>query len=100
MKRFIAAVVVLALSACATVPNAAPSIQNACAVDTGLRPVVSALLATPGVAQPEDVAIVAAVRAIIDPICANPDGMAQSDAIAAVTNTTFQIIAVSAKLQQ
>lgn len=102
MKRIIAVSAILAMSACATVPNdqTVMVIQNSCAVDAGLRPVVTVLLATPGVAQPEDVAAITAARAVIDPICANPSGPVQANAIAALTGATAQIVAITAKLQK
>jgi len=102
MKRLFVAVAVLALSACATAPTdqQVAAIQNACAVDAGLRPVVTILLATPGLAQPEDVAAVVAARAVIDPICANPAGPVQANALAALTGATTQLVVIAAKLQQ
>lgn len=99
MKRIFAAAATLALSACATVPGGqqASAIQSACAVDAGLRPVVTILLATPGAIQPEDAAIVVAARAVIDPICANPSAPLEANALVALTTATAQIAAITAK---
>ena len=78
MKRFalfvLAAFAAFFFSACTTVPtsNEVALIQNACNVDATLRPTVTALLAVPGLATPEEVLIVNTARSAIDPICANP----------------------------
>jgi len=75
------------------------AIQNACAVDAGVRPVVTVLLATPGLATPDEVAAVAAARAVIDPVCSNPAGSVQANAIAAVTGASAQIVGIVTQLQ-
>jgi len=114
MKRFftvlfvaiLCAVGLAALPACSTNPAATPNatqvtqIQNACAFDAGLRPTVSALLAIPGLARPQEIAAVAAARAVIDPICANPGGSVQANTIAAVTGATAQVLTIATQLQQ
>ena len=92
------------LTACVS-PQAAPNanqvaaIQNACAVDAGLRPTITVLLAVPGLAKVEEVEAVTAARAIIDPVCANPSGTVQANAIAAVTGASAQIIGIVTQLQ-
>ena len=93
------------ISACTSTPmtpdaNQVAAIQNACAVDAGLRPTVTLLLAVPGLAKVEEVAVVTAARAIIDPVCANPANSVQANAIAAVTGASAQIIGVVTQLQQ
>lgn len=109
MKRFLlsialaaaSAVVLATLPACTTVPaaNQVQAIQNACAVDAGIRPTVTVLLAVPGLAKPEQIAAVAAARAVIDPICANPIGTPQANAAAALAGATGQILAIVTDLQ-
>lgn len=109
MKRFLlsiavaaaSAVVLATLPACATAPtdNQIQAIQNACAFDAGIRPTVTVLLAMPGLAKPEQIAVVAAARAVIDPICANPGGMPQANAAAALAGATGQVLSVLADLQ-
>jgi len=74
-------------------------IQNACAVDAGVRPTVTALLAIGGLATADETAAVTAARALIDPICANPSGSVQANALAVVTGATGQIVAIVTKLQ-
>jgi hypothetical protein len=87
---------------CASGPNATPSqaqvqqIENASAIDAGLRPSVTALLAIPGLATPQEVAAVIAARAVIDPICANPSGNLQANAIATVTSASATIVGIAA----
>jgi hypothetical protein len=91
-----------ALIGCATgSPDAAQvqQIQNACAVDAGLRPTVTVLLAIPGLAKVEEVAAVTAARAVIDPICANPAGNVQANSIAALTNASAQVVGIVTQLQ-
>ena len=108
MKRsifgFASICVAALLCACAT-PGAAPNaaqvadIQTACAVDAGLRPTVTGLLAIPGLATVDEVAAVTAARAVIDPICANPGGTVQANAIAAVTSASAQVLGIVTQLQ-
>ena len=101
---FVLAAIVVGLTACASpagAPDAAQAqqIQMACAVDAGLRPTVTALMAIPGLVQPaENVAIVAA-RAVIDPICANPAGNIQANAISVLVNANAQLVGIVAQVQ-
>ena len=55
----------LMLSGCASAPGVdqVAQIQAACAVDAGLRPTVTVLLAVPGLANVQDVAAITAARA-------------------------------------
>ena len=100
----IAAAACLMLAACST-PGAAPNaaqvseIQTACAVDAGLRPTITGLLAIPNLATLDEVAAVTAARAVIDPICANPSGTVQAHAIAAVTSASAQVLGIVTQLQ-
>ena len=109
MKRFFLTLALAALSfaglavlpACTTAPTAdqVAQIQTACAVDAGLRPTVTALLAIPGLATTQEVAAVTAARAVIDPICANPAGTPQANALAALTTASGQVVAIVTTLQ-
>ena len=108
MKRFaltaliaLAAASVALLPACTTAPTAdqVTQIQTACAVDAGVRPTVTALLAIPGLATAQEIAGVAAARAVIDPICANPAGTPQDNALAALTTASGQVVAIVTTLQ-
>lgn len=91
----------LMLSGCATAPGAAEvtQIQTACAVDAGLRPTVTVLLAVPGLANVQDVAAITAARAVIDPICANPGGTPQANAIAILAGASGQLVGIVTQLQ-
>jgi hypothetical protein len=116
MKRFLASVffacvAALAITACGTsgtapaALTAAPSadqvvaIQNACAIDAGIRPTVTALLTVPGLATVQEVAAVTAARAVIDPICANPSGSVQANTLAVLTGATGNVLAIVTQLQ-
>lgn len=98
-----AAAASLSLAGCAAsgAPDApqVQMIQNACAVDAGLRPTVTALLAVPGLATPDEVAAVVAARAVIDPVCANPAGSVQANAIAAVTGASATVLGIVTQMQ-
>ena len=98
-----AACSVLALAACSTTgtPEAGQvqQIQTACAVDAGIRPTVTALLAIPGLATVQEVAAVGAARAVIDPICANPGGSVQANAITILVSANAQLVGIVAQLQ-
>ena len=74
-------------------------IQNACAADAAIRPTVTVLLDVTGLATADEAAAVKAARAVIDPICANPSGSVQENALAAVTGASGQIVAIVTKLQ-
>lgn len=108
MKRFaltamiaLAAASVAVLPACTTAPTAdqVAQIQTACAVDAGVRPTVTALLAIPDLATAQEIAAVAAARAVVDPICANPAGTPQANALAALTAASGQVVAIVTTLQ-
>ena len=64
-----------------------------------MRPTVTALLAIPGLAKAEEIAAVTAARLAIDPVCANPSGNLQANALAAVTGASGQVVAIVAQLQ-
>lgn len=99
MKRTIAFCAIVALAACSTVPSGQQvfAIQNACAVDAGLRPAVNVLIATPGLVPADDVAALIAARAVIDPICSNPSGPFEANALAALTIATSEIVAITSR---
>jgi uncharacterized lipoprotein YajG len=101
MNRIIAIAVAMLFAGCATVPtaNQVVEIKMACSIDAGIRPTITALLAIPDLAKPEEVAVVGAARAIIDPICANPSGSLQEDALSAVAGATGQIVGIVTALQ-
>ncbi len=91
MKR-LSILAVIALAACTTTggqvaPNAqmVQQIQQACLVDAGVRPIVTALLAVPNLATVQEIAAVAAARQVIDPICANPSGSVQANTLTILT---------------
>jgi hypothetical protein len=88
----------LALMACTTPPtqNEVNAITNICLVDSGIRPLVTALEV---LATPEEVAGLTTARAVIDPICANPAGSVASNAVAVLTNNVANIQAILIKLQ-
>jgi hypothetical protein len=89
------------LLACATAPTATQvqAIQNACAVDVGMRPIVAEVLAVSGLAQPPEIAGLAAAHQVIDTICANPSASAQANAIASLTRASAQIIGIVTTLK-
>ena len=101
---FAIAAIVVALTACTT-PTGAPDaaavqqIQTACAVDAGLRPSVTALMVIPGLVQPAEDAAIVAARAVIDPICANPSGNIQANAISALVSANAQLVGIVAQIQ-
>ena len=104
MKYAIAIIATLVVYACAN-PGAKPSdiqvqqIENACAVDAGIRPTITAFMAIPGLVQPAEDAAIIAARAVIDPICANPAGNVQSNAISALTSASAQVVGIVAQIQ-
>ncbi len=97
-----AGVSLLTFAGCVTAPtaNQVAAITNACAIDTGIRPTITALLAIPGLATPAEIAAVTAARAVIDPICANPSATPQANALAALTGASAQVIAIVTTLQE
>lgn len=105
MKKFFAlfaACAALALVACAAgapEANEVQQIQAACAVDAGLRPTVTALMAVPGLVQPADDAAIVAARAVIDPICANPAGTPQANAISILVGANAQLVGIVTQIQ-
>lgn len=94
----LAAAMVMALGACAGLPNASQviAIESACAIDAGIRPTVSVLLT---LATPAEVATIDAARAVIDPVCANPGGSVQANTVAALTAASAQVLGVVTTLQ-
>lgn len=110
MKKIVSRVICTAcailLAACVTagMPGA-PSdqqvarIQAACATDAAIRPSVTVLLAIPGLATPEQAAGIAAARAVIDPICANPVAGLQGNSAAALAGAVGQVVAYVAQMQ-
>ena len=100
----IIAITSLMVAACSS-PGSPPTaaqvlqIQNACAIDAGIRPTVSLLLAVPNLASAQEVAAVTAARAVIDPICANPTATLQSDALTAFTVAATQVIGIETALE-
>ena len=70
--------IVFVLGACTTPPPAdiIAAIQNACVIDAGIRPTITAL---EPLATPFQVLIIKSARSVIDPICANPSGSVQAN---------------------
>ena len=100
----LAVLAVLVTPACSGIgaappPNVVTAIQDACNADAVARPIANLVLATPGLATPADLAVVAAARSVIDPICANPGGSPVGNAAAAVLSASGQISAVVAQIQ-
>lgn len=97
----IAAAVSAALCACTTPPTSGEvsAIQQACTLDALARPTVTALLALPGLATPEEVAAVDAARAVIGPVCANPGAPVSANAAQIVAQNVGQVQAVLVELQ-
>ena len=79
-------------------PTEVQLIKNACAADAVVRPTVSLLLDA-GLATPAESAAVTAARDLIDPICADPGGSVQANALAVVTNASGQVLAIVKQLQ-
>lgn len=96
MKALIAAFAAASLAACATAPpaNVVTAIQNACAIDAGLRPIVVELQMVPGLVQPPEALALTAARAVIDPICANPAASPEANTLTALTGASAQIVGV------
>lgn len=93
-----------ALGGCSTVGGTptdtqVAAIQNACNLDAAVRPTVTVLLEIPGLATVAEKAAIDGARTIIDPICANPSGSVQANALAALTGASGQIVAIVTKLQ-
>jgi hypothetical protein len=99
----IAAVAAVMVAACTTTgtptPQAVNAIQTACTADAALRPTVTALLAIPGLATPQEVTAVTAARAVIDPVCANPSAPVAANVQAALAASTGNIVAIVTELQ-
>lgn len=102
----VACAIGLALSACTSTGGPASltdqqvaRIQAACATDAAIRPSVTVLLTIPGLATPEQIAGIAAARAVIDPICANPAAGLQGNASAALAGAVGQVVAYMAQMQ-
>ena len=104
MKTMLLALAAATLTACVAQPSTPDAkqlaaIQGACAADAALRPTVTLLLAVPGLATPQEAAGVAAARAVIDPICANPSAGLAGNALAAVSGAAGQVVAFVADMQ-
>lgn len=96
----------MVMSACSTTgAPASPTDQQiaritaACATDAAIRPSVTVLLTIPGLATPEQIAGIAAARAVIDPICANPAAGLQGSSAAALAGAVGQVVAYVAQMQ-
>ena len=103
-KLLIAAMTALVLTACATTTEQTPEqarisrINRACALDAGIRPVVTVMMTDPDVSA-EDVATIVALRAVIDPVCANPSGNAGDNVATAFAAATSQMLTTVARIQ-
>jgi hypothetical protein len=86
---------------CATTPTASQvqAIENACAIDAGIRPIVTELLAVPGLATPAESLAVSTARNIIDPICANPSASPKANTLAALTGASMNIVNIVTALK-
>lgn len=97
MKRTLILIASVVLAACAASPDqpaGVAKVQAACAADAVIRPSVTALLATPGLATPEQALAVAGARAIIDPICADPSKPLADNGAQALANATGTVLAI------
>jgi len=96
LVALLAAILLIPLNGCSTTPtqNEIAAITNACAIDSGIRPIVTELLAVPGLATPAESLAVTTARAVIDPICANPSATPQANALSALTGASAQIIGI------
>lgn len=104
MKKAPLALSAALLCGCASAPTepgaqAVARIQAACATDAAIRPSVTVLLTIPGLATPEQIAGIAAARAVIDPICANPGAGLQGNSAAALAGAVGQVVAYVAQMQ-
>ncbi len=90
--------IVLVLGACTTPPPAdiIAAIQNACVIDAGLRPTITAL---EPLATPFQVLIIKSARSVIDPICANPSGSVQANTLTILATNIGNIQGVIVALQ-
>lgn len=86
------------INGCATPPTTSQvtAITNACAIDAGLRPVVTELLP---MANATETSVITAARAVIDPICANPSAAPQTNAISAVTGAAAEIVNIVSQIK-
>lgn len=93
--------IAVCFAGCTTPPTQTQvqQITNACAMDKGLRPSVDVLLAIPGLAKPEEIAAVAAARAIVDPICANPSAPFPADPTAQITQATATVAGLVVQIE-
>lgn len=110
MKRFFCLIAAtLALAACQTVPTdpGAPKlqgptvaqVQTACVIDAGIRPLVSAAIATPGVVTQAEAGLVAAARVGIDEVCADPTKPLSQTAFQAFTAATTTVSDIYTQIQ-
>lgn len=103
-RTFAAAAALLAcvaITACAAftgAPGAAQvaAVQSACMLDGAVRPTVTLLEV---LATPDEVTAIAAARAIIDPVCANPSAPLAADAASTFAESTAQIANILVQLQ-
>ena len=89
---------VAACGSTTTTPSASEvqSIQNACAGDAALRPIVADLMP---LATSAEKAGVDAAHAAIDQVCANPSGTMQANALAIVVGQSANVVALVSELQ-
>lgn len=97
----LALVALASITACAAftgTPGAAQvvAIQDACAIDAGLRPTVQALIF---LATPDEQKAVQVAEAGIDTVCANPSGSIEANTLAIFGENTAQIINIVGQLK-
>lgn len=88
----------IVLGACTT-PQPADvvvAIQNACVIDAGIRPTVTAL---EPFATPAEVLAINSARSVIDPICANPSGSVQANTLTILATNIGNIQGIIIALQ-
>lgn len=90
--------IAICLGACTTPPpsDVVAAIQNACVIDAGIRPTVTAL---EPLATPAEVLAINAARSVIDPICANPAGSVQANTLTILATNVGNIQGIIVSLQ-
>jgi hypothetical protein len=100
MKKSLLALIAsaLALTACTTQPtqNEVNTITNICLIDSGIRPLVTALEVF---ATPDEISGIAAARVAIDQVCENPSSSVASNAVGILTKNVGYIQSILVKLQ-